>query len=116
MLNSCSIVNACFPHPPVYGYANLLNCHHNLNGVQAVKTEVVGEVRAGGELRKRLATFRQHCGKGFVLSKGQKPGETLSVCQLSFPFVPRMRTLSKFLRRSRMRQVTSSWLRPEPAA
>ena len=38
------------------GRADLLNCHHNLHGVQAVKTEVVGEVRGGRELRGLLAT------------------------------------------------------------
>ena len=70
----------CLHSPlPGYGYANLLNCHHDLYGVQAVKTEVVGEVRAGGELRERLATFRQRAVNGFVLSKGRRPGETMSV-------------------------------------
>jgi hypothetical protein len=59
MLNSCLIVNACSLFLQCnYGYANLLNCHHNLHGVQAVKTEVVGEVRGGRELRKWLATFQ----------------------------------------------------------
>jgi hypothetical protein len=42
--------------PNSLGRANLLNCHHNLHGVQAVKTEVVGEVRGGRELRGLLAT------------------------------------------------------------
>lgn len=42
--------------PDALGHANLLDCHHNLHGVQAVKTEVVGEVRGGGELHKLLAT------------------------------------------------------------
>jgi hypothetical protein len=45
MVNVCSYVSRCI------GHANLLNCHHNLHGVQAVKAEVVGEVRGGGELR-----------------------------------------------------------------
>lgn len=61
--------------PGALGRANLLNCHHNLHGVQAVKTEVVGEVRGGRELHGLLATsFAAEAIAIIVLSKGRRPG------------------------------------------
>jgi hypothetical protein len=65
--------------PVCIGRANLLNCHHNLHGVQAVKTEVVGEVRAGRELRRLLVTSSWQAIEIIVLSKGRRPVSTLLV-------------------------------------
>jgi hypothetical protein len=74
--------------PDALGRANLLNCHHNLHGVQAVKTEVVGEVRGGRELRGLLATsFAAEAIAIIVLSKGRRP----VICMLVYhskPSVP----------------------------
>jgi len=48
MLNSWSIVSLV--PSSVSQLTDLLDRHHYLHGVQAVKTEIVGEVRAGIEL------------------------------------------------------------------
>lgn len=79
-----------FCHPRVYGYANLLNCHHNLNGVQAVKTKVVGEVRGGSELHNRLAVFRLYAVMDSYFRRVGNLGKTLSVLILTLTLNPSM--------------------------
>lgn len=72
------------------GRADLLNCHHNLHGVQAVKTEVVGEVRGGRELHGLLATsVSAEAIAVIVLSKGRRPGTCMLVhhSKLAVPHV-----------------------------
>lgn len=81
MLNSWSLVNACFYRSKMYGYANLLNRHHNLHGVQAVQTEVVGEVSAGRELRMLLATI---IGMRRGYSYFRRVGDLASIVSLQF--------------------------------
>lgn len=72
MLNSCSGCQCLLSATPCIWYSYLLDRHHNLHGVQAVKAKVIGEVGSGRELRIFISRGNASCEGGYRTLEGSE--------------------------------------------